>query len=75
MFTDANGNMKGHNHAPNFGKKVDDCDRCQELKNGAKAKTISIRNRKQEDADRAKEIREHDCVKSHCSIVCTAFDW
>jgi hypothetical protein len=75
MFTDSNGNMKGHNHKPNFGKKVDDCDRCQQLKNGAPAKTVYIRDRNREDADRAREIREHNCQKSNCGIVCTAFDW
>ncbi len=73
MFTDTNGNLKGHNHGPNFGRKVDDCERCQELKNGAKPKSISIRAN--DDAIRAAEIKAHNCQKSNCGTVCTAFDW
>lgn len=75
MFTDSNGNLKGHNHGPAFGKKFDDCERCQELKNGASAKTINIRNRRNDDLQRAEEIRNHNCQKNNCGIVCTAFDW
>lgn len=73
MFTDENGNMKGHNHGPAFGKKFDDCERCQELKNGAKPKSVSFR--KDGDAQRAEEIRRHNCITSNCGNVCTAFDW
>lgn len=79
MFTDDSGNLNGHNHAPNFGRKVDGCPRCQELSAGTEPRQPRvvevIRRRETEDAARSRAIREHDCVASRCSSVCTAFQW
>ncbi|MFD5899142.1 hypothetical protein [Streptomyces sp. NPDC060366] len=67
-----------HSHGPNFGRHVDGCPRCSELAAGAEPVTWN-RSRAQRDQDddlrRAQEIREHDCRKSNCSIVCTFGDW
>jgi hypothetical protein len=64
-----------HNHGPNFGRLVDGCPRCKELKNGAPAVPGWRSYRKESDAERARAIRDHDCKRDGCSIVCTAFDW
>ena len=67
--------MTKHNHGANFGKFVANCERCIELKNGAEpVKGWGFHN-KQNEMNRIKAIREHDCVKSNCGVVCTAFDW
>lgn len=62
-----------------FGRyPVTGCPRCAELANGAEARRgygRSAKQRRQDDADRSRQIREHDCRKSHCGPVCTAFDW
>ncbi|WP_330173006.1 hypothetical protein OG875_05005 [Streptomyces sp. NBC_01498] len=67
-----------HSHGPNFGRRVDDCLRCQELAEGA-APVSWNRSRSQrdrdDDAQRAQEIRDHDCRKARCSVVCTFGDW
>jgi chorismate synthase len=63
-----------HSHGPNFGKKVDDCPRCEELKSGAEPVRWAL-SRRQQDEQRAAEIRAHDCKASGCSIVCTFGDW
>lgn len=66
--------MPKHTHGPNFGRIVDGCPRCAELATGAPV--IQWRNtRRQDDARRVAEIRAHDCAKSKCGPVCTAFDW
>jgi hypothetical protein len=63
-----------HNHGPNFGRKVDGCPRCEELKAGAEPVRWAP-SRREQDELRAQEIRDHDCVKSGCSIVCTFGQW
>lgn len=57
-----------------FGRKDASCPRCQELLNGAEAIKWAP-NRAERDARRSAEIRAHDCKKSNCGPVCTAFDW
>ncbi|MFB7896087.1 hypothetical protein ACFC1B_07130 [Streptomyces xiamenensis] len=67
-----------HIHGPNFGKKVPGCPRCDELLAGAEPVTWTPTRRQraaEEDQRRAQEIREHDCQKSRCSIVCTFGEW
>ena len=56
------------------------CPRCVELKNGAQPREGWQREyfarKASEEAALTKAIKEHDCAKSNCSIVCcTAFDW
>lgn len=63
-----------HNHTPRFGQKFDGCPRCEELKAGAEPVRWA-KSRRQQDEERAAEIRAHDCTVSGCSIVCTFGDW
>lgn len=71
-----------------FGRKDATCPRCQELLNGAETRRgwgdrqmisngqLVWRTKAQQEANRSREIREHDCKQSHCHpTVCTAFDW
>ena len=50
------------------------CARCRELAAGA-APRQGWRTTRQTDANRRAEIAAHDCAKSGCGPVCTAFDW
>lgn len=77
---DARGNLNGHTHGPNFGRKVEDCERCDELAEGAAPKAAPgwvsrSRQRRADEAALSRAIERHDCVKSNCGSVCTAFDW
>lgn len=63
-----------HTHQVVFGRKVDGCPRCAELKDGAEPVRWAL-SRREQDAQRAEEIRAHDCKTSGCSIVCTFGDW
>jgi hypothetical protein len=67
-----------------FGRKDSDCPRCQELIAGSAPRTWGTvagyvggkgMTRKQMDAQRCVEIRNHDCSVSHCGPVCTFGDW
>lgn len=64
-----------HTHQVVFGRKIDGCPRCEELKSGAEPVRWSYPSRREQDEQRAAEIRAHDCKKSGCSIVCTFGDW
>jgi hypothetical protein len=67
-----------HNHGAKFGRKVDGCPRCEELKAGAEPVRWNLSRRQQaaiDDARRAEEIRSHDCRTAGCSVVCTFGDW
>lgn len=63
-----------HTHKPNFGKTVDGCPRCEELKAGAEPVRWSS-SRREDDERRAREIREHNCRTAGCGPVCTFGDW
>ena len=67
-----------HNHAPNFGRRVADCPRCQELANGSPA-IVWTSKREQESAARSREIHHHFNSDFHrsgkCGPVCTFGDW
>jgi hypothetical protein len=60
-----------HTHPVVFGRKVDGCPRCEELKAGAEPIRWNVRS----EASRMAEIRAHNCKASRCGPVCTAFDW
>lgn len=64
-----------HSHPVIFGRRVAGCPRCAELDAGAKPIRWSSYYRAQEVAARLQAIRTHDCVKSRCGPVCTAFEW
>lgn len=61
-----------HSHKPNFGRHVDDCLRCQELKDGAEPVRWSTAHRGELSTA---EIKAHDCRRSSCGPVCTFGDW
>lgn len=77
-----------HTHAPNFGRKIDGCPRCEELKAGAApivwagmhsgeySFTLGrYMTHKEAAAKRMHDIRTHDCRANRCGPVCTAFQW
>lgn len=54
------------------------CPRCIELAAGAEPRRWSGRSpaqRRQDEANRSREIKAHNCSRSGCGPVCTAFDW
>ena len=60
---------------PVFGRKTPGCPRCDELLAGAEPVRWGWDERREEQARRVAAIRAHDCIKSRCGPVCTAFDW
>ena len=58
-----------------FGRKSKEgvCPRCDELRNGAEPRKGW--GRREPVRDWREEIRNHDCEKSGCGPVCTAFEW
>jgi hypothetical protein len=60
-----------------FGRKDPSCARCVELLNGAAPRQLGYRprDRKAEDLALSQAIRAHDCKRSGCGVVCTAFQW
>lgn len=64
-----------HNHPVVFGRKVDGCPRCEELKAGAEPVRWAGAQRKDDDYRRLREVRAHDCRASRCMTVCTFGDW
>ncbi len=63
-----------HTHQVVFGNRVAGCPRCTELTNGAPAIQWRGSLARQREAQRMHEIRTHDCRRSRCGPVCTAFD-
>ena len=63
-------NTTKHSHPMVFGRKVDGCPRCEELKNGA-APVKWNWNRQ----DRFDDISKHNCKESGCGPVCTFGEW
>ena len=51
------------------------CPRCSELAGGAPARSGWGDRKRIEDERRRRWIRAHDCTRSNCGPVCTAFDW
>lgn len=64
-----------HTHPVVFGRKVDGCPRCTELKLGMPARQWGGYSGRPAQASRMAEIRAHDCKASRCGPVCTAFDY
>ena len=64
-----------HTHNVVFGRKVDGCPRCTELKLGMPARQWRGYGRAQMDAQRVADIRAHDCKRSGCMVVCTFGDY
>jgi hypothetical protein len=67
-----------HTHPVVFGRKVDGCPRCTELKLGMPARQwrgYSQPQRRAQLASQIADIRAHDCRASRCGPVCTAFDY
>ena len=64
-----------HNHVMVFGRKVDGCPRCDELKNGAEPVRWSITRKAEIEAEQIRAILTHDCKKSGCGPVCTFGEW
>lgn len=62
-----------------FGRKDEKCPRCVEMMNGASPRSGwqkgYYENKKRDEENRLESIRNHDCVKSRCGYVCTAFEW
>jgi len=58
-----------------FGRKDATCPRCKELLAGdSPRKGWSDKKRRQEQ-QQLEAIRNHDCKKAGCMIVCTFGDW
>ena len=55
------------------------CPRCIELANGSKARSgwqgKYYANKARQETQLRNALKNHDCVKSNCGPVCTAFDW
>ncbi len=64
-----------HNHTVVFGRKVDGCPRCEELKAGAPTVKWSGTLRKEQEARFIRDLKAHDCKKSGCGPVCTFGEW
>ncbi len=71
-------NTTKHTHPVVFGRKVDGCPRCEELKAGA-APIQWAPSFKQRDAQRCREIAAHFSSHQHlsggCGVVCTFGEW
>ena len=66
-------------HSPNcrkaFARLDPTCPRCKELAAGAPRRQWYAARRIEQDRQRVAAIRAHDCRKSGCGPICTAFDW
>ncbi|MFF0509156.1 hypothetical protein ACFYUH_37000 [Streptomyces fimicarius] len=67
--------MAKHNHGPNFGRRVADCGRCDELEAGAEPVRWNRSARRDDEARQIAAIRAHNCAASNCGPVCTFGDW
>ena len=64
-----------HNHPANFGRKVNGCPRCEELKNGATPVTGWGAHKKAMEQKQSEAIHRHNCKESNCGSVCTFGEW
>lgn len=66
-----------HTHDVVFGRKVDGCPRCQELTAGAAPVKWSgdLYRRQEQEAERVRAIRTHNCKERGCGPVCTFGEW
>lgn len=61
-------------------KKYDaKCPRCQQLEEGAPPRegwqTRYFANKKHEEDQQSRAIKNHNCERSNCGPICTAFDY
>ena len=59
---------------PKWGKLTKGCPSCDEILNGYR-KPIKWHNNTQLERERIRAIQSHNCKKSGCGPVCTAFDY
>jgi len=64
-----------HNHQVVFGKLVDDCPRCDELRDGASVRKGWGHRKQEAERLQLQAIRNHDCKKAGCLPICTFGDW
>ena len=64
-----------HTHQVVFGRKVDGCPRCTELRLGMPARKGWGSAYRDGQAQRIADIRAHDCKRSGCMSVCTFGDY
>jgi hypothetical protein len=65
-------------HGGAFGRRDPQCERCQQLTEGINVATATgskIAGMRRAEEIRIKAIRAHQCSRSNCGPVCTAFDW
>lgn len=67
--------ITAHTHQVVFGRRVDGCPRCDELKAGAAPIKGWGTLQREQEASRRAAIRNHNCQTSHCGPVCTFGDW
>ena len=60
---------------PYFGRKTAGCPRCDELLSGAAPVDGWNVRKDREYARFQRALQAHNCQKSNCGPVCTAFDW
>lgn len=68
-----------HTHQVIFGRKVEGCPRCEELKAGAPARAWGNQVKFQKDAQASHAIADHFASHKHrsggCGPVCTFGEW
>ena len=65
-----------HTHQVVFGRKVDGCPRCTELKLGMPSRAwAGYGNKARSDAMRSADVRSHNCTTARCGVVCTFGDY
>ena len=65
-----------HTHAVAFGRKVDGCPRCAELKLGMPARAWGgYSSRGRASATSLADIRAHSCKAAGCMSICTFGDY
>lgn len=58
-----------------FGRKDATCPRCQQLMAGAEPRKAWGAEKREAEERLSNSIRNHDCARSGCGVVCTAFEW
>ena len=59
---------------PKWGRLTKGCPSCDELLTG-KREPIKWHNNNQTERERIRAIQSHNCLKSGCGPICTAFDY
>lgn len=64
-----------HTHTVVFGRKVDGCPRCEELKNGAAPIQWASARKAELERNFIRDLRAHNCRTAGCGPICTFGDW